>query len=115
MAVRLNGWQRLWLVLSLVWTVFVAQQLLTPERSWLFGYNVAASHTCPNDLEASDTFGVTLCLDRDGFPVGGAIPKLHVAWDWFFVAFPIVALLPPAMIYVLGLVVRWIVKGFRAN
>lgn len=74
MEIRLNGWQRLWVVVSAAWIAYYVY--------WLIEVRNPA-----------------------GMPDAGA---------WMFVVVALgVFIVPPAILYALGVVTVWVIRGFR--
>ena len=93
---RLNGWQRLWVLITVLWVLIVGAAGLTSNpngyRSW-------------RDAPIVDE---TKPFDPDAYL---ASKKLYIGER--FLDFASAALLPPPCLYLLGLGLAWVRKGFR--
>ena len=137
---KLNGWQRLWVLVTLLWlfavvagswTIFPTDErqvgsarALNAEVRQLFNPNPAPSENCfqYNDLQAlkdctkakldqealqwkradEDEEKITERVDREGHEVQALFVAKAVAW-W---------LIPALCVYLLGLGVWWVRRGF---
>jgi len=85
MPVQLNGWQRLWVVFTVVWTIVPA---IIVSRNWQVLWLPDEDYSLLSTTAWGTRFEV----------FGGAI----FAW-----------VVPPITIYLAGVVVRWVYRGFR--
>ena len=92
-----RGLLRLWLVASLLWISFVG---------WA-GYQRLVQLSCFDKRKANPSLGNPLrCLPEAGYP-NDYLPG-HTAADL------IVWALAPVVVFILGLIVAWIVAGFKS-
>lgn len=167
----MNGWKRLWIVLSVLWVlpmcfflIMAASNILeagkikyivdvdpllelvdpletvfkrpaakgwrwadeipikwndlvdTSDEVWIFSDRQTVNHVPGSDpLQASIAQGVVLGMaedqgKREGFKYRESAQKR--AWEGFYFASALV-FAPPAILYVLGLAVGWVWRGFR--
>jgi hypothetical protein len=122
---RLNGWQRLWLVLSVLWLIFTG----IGDFSW-----GPKTYECPSGW----TLEGTLCFpapqielpeelttpEQDlkapqklkipkEFTTPGKRPVVKTDWPAFAGVFIVMGIIPAACVYVLGMAIGWIIKGFK--
>lgn len=106
MIVRLNGWMRLFVVLTLFWFVGVGA-----------AYYLTATADAPPD--GSPFFEKVLPKPEDPKPAtqptAGKIDfsDLIPAYRVRYKSIALVALVPPAMILLMGVAIAWIIAGFR--
>lgn len=87
---RLNGWLRLWVVLTILWTLFTAGQ------AWL---------NRPAPRRVSMINGQIVSEDR-------AEDELRQEWRTFATVGLVFWLVPPVTLYAAGIAIRWISRGF---
>jgi hypothetical protein len=98
-----RGLLRLWLVGSIGWIGFV---------SWV-GYQRLSQLSCFDTRKANPSLGNPyLCLPDAGFPQFDKLFPIQFAQTpWQFVAW---ALVPIGLGFMAGIVLTWIIAGFRA-
>jgi hypothetical protein len=65
----LNGWQRLWLVASILWAVVVLALAVTPDRGWTMQSALFVVRLWIVPVAALYAFGLGLAWVRRGFQV----------------------------------------------
>ena len=103
---RLNGWQRLWVVGTILWTIFIGFQVWKdwPPPTSTYRYAVPddiASGNRPSP-KSVDEFNADLAQRNEAI----SYLETHALMAW---------VLPPVLAYGLGIGAVWIYRGFTSS